>query len=150
MKIKVGQILKVKNPEPCGNYRDANGKFIKITEVGSFYSYDILDENLNIISGCCYCFKDEDLEPIKKTLDNLEVGDVIENDGYERKIVDVLPNSYVIGSNDDNEVVVGILSKKIIKELGYTVKQEEKVTELTLEQVADKFDIPVDELRIKE
>lgn len=60
MKVKVGGLYEIKNPENCGVFEDA-GKYVRITEVdGDDLEYEVLDENKKRIDSCD-CFEPDDL-----------------------------------------------------------------------------------------
>lgn len=93
------------------------------------------------------------LEPLTKTLDNLEVGDVLENEhGFERKVLAALPGAYLLSHHDKIESAYDWYTPYNLKEAGYILKNQPQdyTIELSLQEVADKFGIPVDKLRIKE
>lgn len=93
-----------------------------------------------------------DLELVEKSLDNLAIGDVIvdRNGEHEREVVAVGPE--YIGTIDkyDNSDDKSAWKTAVLKEGGYKVKQEPQFVEVTLADIAGKFDISIDKLRIKE
>lgn len=90
------------------------------------------------------------LELIKEnTMDNLQPGDIIiDKVGNELEVK--LANSEYVLTIDiyDKSNDVSAHTVNHLKILGYTIKSDE--TELTLKQIADKFNIDVSKLRIKE
>jgi len=95
----------------------------------------------------------------QKTFENLEVGDtIIYNGGYSSEqvhtvegvvgnVVFVLPPE---ATGDSIETyTVNYLKESDEWVLPESEKEEEK-TELTLKEIADKFNVPVDQLRVKE
>lgn len=86
-------------------------------------------------------------EIIKKTLDNLEVGDVLvgKADSWERKIIDFSKNNKVVFLYS---ITFGLEIEEIenAKRL-YTLKQPKKTLELSLSEIAEK--LGVDEVKIK-
>ena len=67
MKYKVGDKLKVLNPEECGSYSSyKNTAYIIITnkaESIAEYYYDIYNSDNHVVYSCYGCFTDEDLAP---------------------------------------------------------------------------------------
>lgn len=147
MQIKIGQIYKVK-PEfenVCDDFWDS-GKFKKGKYVVFFEEkkYKILDKNKKEFDWC-NCFKPEHLEPLEKTLYNLEVNNFVEDrDGEKRKILGVIESSsenpiYVISYQENHEHVVGLRSAKELENNGYKVVQPEsteEIKEMTVEEVS--------------
>lgn len=89
-----------------------------------------------------------------KTLDNLEVGDiVIDNEGLEHKVHALVGLLVFISEFDNFNIASTYFTIEELKEKEYTVKQNETVediTELTLEDVAKLANVSVDKLRIKD
>jgi hypothetical protein len=148
--IKVGDRVKavVGQYNPCSELHDDCSNEAKITQVS--------EEHLRI-NGCLHDY-DDDYYLARwegpKTLDNVEVGDVlIAENGNTRKVLgrcgDILfiseLNKHDISQSDTWWTVSDI--QKV-----FTVYQpEEKETvELTLQEVADKIGVDVSVLRIKE
>lgn len=103
--------------------------------------------------GDYYCIPWGDVEPLTKTLDNLEVGDVVvDTIGNEREILCLLPGLYLLSDFNTKDMGSHWYKKSYLKESGYTLKNQpqDDTTELSLQEVADKFGIPVDKLIIKE
>jgi len=113
-----------------------DGKYYKVQIEGISYTYDL---------------SERDLVFAEKTLDNLEVGDIIADlNGDEREVVAVGP-AY-IATIDKYDGSDDLDSHEIEKLKGYkwTVKQDIEQKEVTLEEIAKKFNVPVAQLRIKE
>lgn len=113
-------------------------------------------------NGCVIVVDDEnfdyarpvhlDLQPIEKTLDNLEVGDVlVDNYGAERTVIDVLPHSYLLSSVFNPDTIGDWYTPRDLKKDGYTIKNAtpKELTELTVAEVEKKLNIPEGKLRIK-
>lgn len=142
----------------CGELRDdgsntaeitaeitkVTGTFFRINNCEHFYDEDNYLEHI----------EDEPAQPAKnapKTLYNLEAGDVVKDkNGDTRKIIDVLPHSLLISQNFYNDYASGWYTPKELEDFGYTVQPTTPTTELTREQIAEKFGVPVEQLRIKE
>lgn len=143
MNYKVGQILKVKkgHDKQCANYQNKGGSFIKITGIkDGFYEYDILDVNKKRISQCNICFADEDLEPSEKTLENLEVGDILVDCDGEKKVLGICGLVYFLSEygNFDRCGLVG-WTLESIKEEGLKLKGESGPKEMTVKEISDKL-----------
>jgi hypothetical protein len=83
------------------------------------------------------------------SLDNLSVDDVVVNDdGEEFTVVGVFGRLVFV--EDGNGHANGYFTVKELKDNDFTViGAEEALTELTLPEIAEKFNIPTDKLRIK-
>jgi hypothetical protein len=142
MKYKIGDILKIKKgftEEVCGNYRDYKGCFIKITDCDGGYDYDILDKDKIKVANCCGCFKDIHLDTLEKTWDNLEVGDIIVNQGEEAKILEVLSNSFLRSNRGDFSKTGGWYTPKEAQNDGWKIKQDPIVEVETVEIAGKKY-----------
>ena len=145
MQIKIGQIYKVK-PEfrdVCREFEDVKDSvYIRYFKE---YSFQILDKDKVIVSVCEYCFSPEHLEPLEKTLYNLEVNNFIEDgDGDKRKILGLIESSpenpiYVISERSNYENFGCSISTKELEKYGYKVVQPEpieEIKEMTVEEVS--------------
>lgn len=105
------------------------------------------------IDSRCYDWSEEMLEPLTG-LEAMEVGDIIvDEDGDEAKVLEVGETSFLKSYWDDYERTTIWYSFEEAEEKGWKLKGEEDktgLTELTLKEVAEKFEIPIDKLRIKE
>ena len=154
--VKIGEIYRVKKDsrEKCGNFRDKKtAEFIKVTKIDSDgdIHYVILDKEKNAVGGCEYCLKPSDLLPLKKTLQDIEIGDVVvDRDGNEFAALEVFTQLCMLSYSDNHDSVGAIRTFKELESNGYTIKdQESEIKELTMDEIAEKFDIPVDRLKIK-
>lgn len=92
----------------------------------------------------------KNLVPVKKTLDNLQPGDILVVDGQWREARVLLANDTHVLTEDTYDGS-GDLSAWTVKELvanGYGIKSD--IVELTVKEIAEKMGIPVDKLRIKD
>lgn len=150
MQIKIGEIYKVK-PEfrgECATFKSCtNAKYIRYIQdhFRPIVSYEILDENKNRIDFCSLCLEPEHLEPIEKTLYNLEINDlVVDRDGDKRKVLGLIESSpknpiYILSYSEDFEVCNLICSAKNLETKYYKVVQLEpieEVKEMTVEEVS--------------
>lgn len=145
MQIKIGQIYKVKPEfrEEYGVFSDLGGVYIRY--INDIPTYEILDKSKNCISSCGYCFKPEHLEPVEKTLYNLEINDFVEDrSGYKRKILGLIESSpenplYAVSYYAEFEIFLNIVSAKYLEGNGYKVVQtepSEEIKEMTVEEVS--------------
>ena len=152
-KYKVGQQVKVisdHNYDGMQTVNQSNVGKIGTVEQNNYsedYPYEIKFSAIG-----WYVFIESDLAPVVKTLETLEVGDVVLNqDKLKRTVLAILPNLYGLSYLNDPK---GFSSWHTLHELQeeYTLKDatEPVTTELTLEAIAEKFGLPVDEIRIKE
>ncbi|WP_154100356.1 hypothetical protein [Rhodococcus sp. YH3-3] len=88
-----------------------------------------------------------------KTFDNLEVGDLIEAEfGQTKMVIDVFPNSAALSKADDLDVVDALWSVAELKARGWTVKQDtppEEITELSIAELEKRLDLTAGTLRVK-
>jgi hypothetical protein len=144
MKYKIGQILKVKEgcEGECYDFEKNKGKFIKIAHIEDGYrTYDILDKNKEVIDWCD-CFKDEHLEPITKTLRDMEVGDILVNErGSETKVLEVLINSFLMSCLSGFKNSWDWFTFEEAEEEGWKLKTQEEpeVEEMTVADVCKEL-----------
>lgn len=153
MKYKIGDKLKVKKgcEGKCGQYNDfTDPTHIQITEIlpsRDSYNYTIYKGNEEL-STCSVCFKDEHLEPLEKTWDTLEEGDILlDEDGDECEVLGICGRAILLERSGY------FWTKEELIRDGYTIKNatpEPEQTEVTLQDIADWKGIPVEQLRIKE
>ena len=95
-------------------------------------------------------------EKIEKTWDNLAEGDEINDYGSIRTVLGICGRVILLSTCDNKDSAAGCFyTKEELINRNYTIvqpKTEEKVekTELTLQQIADKFNLKVEDIRIKE
>lgn len=146
MQIKIGEIYKVK-PEfrnVCGEYNYfTSSAYICYADNPS--AYVILDKSKNYLSSCCNCFKPKHLEPLEKTLYNLEIGDVVrDSSGEERKVVGLIESSpedplYILCYNESFQCMRILSSAKELENKCFEIVQPEpieEIKEMTVEEVS--------------
>lgn len=153
MKYKVGQKLTVKkgHEQVCGSYKgEKDPSYIVITETygSSFdYNYDIFDSNGKRVDDCS-CFTDEDLIPFKKTLENLEVGDMVKDEDGTYLVLAVCGNVVCLSTKSNHVVADTWYTAKELKDDGFTVsgQKDEEVETIEIggikyskEEVEDKL-----------
>lgn len=120
-------------------------------KLGYKYSYQILEKNERYDEEYSIAVN---LKFIPRTLEDLVEGDVVINSyGYEKKILGVCGKVYMMSVSNNFDSLGDFLTIKDMREFGYTLKQEdqeEEITELTLEDVANLANVPVEKLRIKD
>lgn len=143
MQIKIGKIYKVK-PEfgyKCFNFFNLEAKYIKFIDN---LSYEILNEKNKLIRFC-KCFKPEHLEPLEKTLYNLERGDVVEDRyGSKRRVLGLVESNpenqiYVFSCTENFETIGLFLTAKETEEFAFKIVQPEpteEIKEMTVEEVS--------------
>lgn len=150
LKFKVGQKVKVVSN---------NSGFVKAMTAMVGNTYRIQGVEAGRDNGLIYklngwWFIESDLQAVERTLDDLEVGDILVDGSDEVKVLGILESLIFLSNDNDFDSCDGcIWTAKTLKACGYELKQEEQpeeTTELTLKEVADKFNIDVDKLRIKE
>lgn len=150
-KVKVGWVVKAVpvKPNKCGELHDDGSNTQKITDVDA-YSLSI--------NGCFHNYRDDSFVEVvsgyEKTLDSLEPGDVLLTaSGNERTVIDVLPHSVLLSFLGDPDIVDDWYTPAELRASGYRLKDQPEptdLTELTLDEIAEKFEVPVDKLRIKD
>lgn len=140
----VGKIYKIKKggEKNCGTYGWEGGaakiKIDSINKTGKLI-YDILDSQNNIICWCG-CFTESDLEEIEKTLNNLEIGDVVIYQGFKQTILSVHPSApdnriYDISPIDDQKQVLRTISAHSLETEGYTILSSPPTPKKTVDDV---------------
>jgi len=116
------------------------GKEIVIHEVTHNGKYRVKESDMN--------FTDEML------VDGpLAIGEILTNNdrAYDLKVVAVIKNSkdelYIVAEDQDGTHDLRMNSLENLEEAGWALVPE--VTELTLEQIAEKFNLSVDQIRVK-
>jgi len=91
-----------------------------------------------------------DLIFLDRTIEDVQEGDVVtDSDGYNRKVLGRCGDVVFLSSTIMHEAYSCTLSVGDLRK-GYRIKQDTPITEVTLQEVADKMGIPVERLRIKE
>lgn len=149
MQIKIGEIYKVK-PEfrgECTTFESCtNAKYIRYIQdyFKPIGSYEILDENKNRIDFCSLCLEPKHLEPIEKTLYNLEIGDVVnDGNGNRKKVLGLIESSpenpiYAFSYLNHFEYFDQLTSAKSLEKASCTIVQPEpteEIKEMTIEEV---------------
>lgn len=116
----------------------------------------VIDGNLISIdsegNGCRYGHPADQYELIKeKTMENLQVGDILLNQNdTECEVFAVLGKVVIVNDGDDDKYTATYIIEELIND-GWQVKgTEPEVKEVTLEEIAEKMNIPVSQLRIKD
>lgn len=101
-------------------------------------------------------YDEDELEAAKRDLHHLRSGDILlDDDGDERKVIDVLPNSVLLsvyGDGNDLDTAGSWFTPGELKRDGMTLKQDTpaEVTELTLEDIAKLKGVDVSHIKIVE
>lgn len=150
MKFKVGDKIVPKNGEwDCITARGQDADYAIVTTLtdGEYY-YDLYKGSEKM--GCCsVCQDDTNSKLMEKTMENIQKGDVIVSDG-ERTVIERLGDIVFTTGCDNDWSMTLVWSTTELKNKGFTIKQPEpEPTELTMQEVADKFGIDVSKLKIK-
>lgn len=146
MQIKIGQIYKVK-PEfrdMCDAFnRNKKATYVRFL-LEEFYTFLDKDKQV-LLNNICNCYRAEHLEPLEKTLYNLEVNDFVEDvGGNKRKVIGSIENNsknplYFLSTHWDFESFDRIRSAKELEVNNYKVVQSEpteEIKEMTVEEVS--------------
>lgn len=87
---------------------------------------------------------------IKRRIPMYKVGDVlVDKNNYERIVLEVLTQSVLLSTYDNQKYVRGWFSFQELEDMEYKLKTEPEETIITMDEVAKKFGIPVEKLKIK-
>jgi len=96
----------------------------------------------------------DNLTLLPRTIEDVEEGDeIVSKDVGERKVLGRCGQIVFLGRLLSNDAYENTYSIHDLKFRGYTIKFAErnsKLVEITMEEIADKFNIPLDQLRIKQ
>lgn len=145
MKFKVGDKIEPKDGKwSCGKAMVYNADYAVIKETySSSYKYHIY-KNGTIIDTCWGCQDESNSKLMEKTMEDLQKGDVIVVNSNEYTIIERLGDIVFTAS----AYGTAVRSITELKERGFTIKQQEP-TELTMQEVADKFGVDASKLKIK-
>lgn len=105
-------------------------------------------------SGNPYVGISTELEPLTKSWDTLEKGDIlVDSDGDKRQVLAVLEDIVFFSAYDGFDITGGYETKQTLQDEGNTIEDtppEDNTVELTLSEVAKKFKIDITKLRIKD
>lgn len=126
---------------------------MKVGDIGTVRSVSKHGANVWLKEYPGITFSTSNLEKIMKSLDTpetLEHGDVLVNEDfdYRRRIVQGVIGQAIITIDDESSQTALVLSPTELKDNGWQL--EEDTTEVSVEQIAEKFNVPVDKLRIKD
>lgn len=157
--FKIGDKVRVKEGKEnkCGSYTNEPGAHHLVViggENNGKLRYDIMDKEGTKINWCFNCFDDEDLVPYQTeiTLETLQKGNVvIDGNGYEYAVILRIEDNILLSSDDNHQHAGYWYTIVELKDDEYTTKPvEPEKTEVTLEEIADKMGIPLENLRIKD
>lgn len=122
-----------------------------VTVTGGDYPYRVERD-----TGMKERFRARQLELVEPDLHHLQAGHILlDEDGDERKVIDVLPNSVLLsvyGEGDDLDSANTWFTPGELKRKSFTLKQDTPadVTELTLEDIAKLKGVDVSQIKIVE
>lgn len=141
MKFKEGDTVKVVR---------ANTGFDQI-HVGRSGKIIDVDDNCSCpyrISGIPSIWGDDELELIKEK-DMYKQGDVLANDAWDVDFIVQGMIGDIVLSTDSDDGGARINSLLQLENTGWKLKTETPTTELTIDQIAEKFDLKPEQVRIK-
>lgn len=158
MKFKIGDKIVPKNGEwTCLNASRGKAAYAVITDYthtflpgyGRVWSYDLYDKDGLVVGDCWGCQKDNNSKLKEKTMDNLEIGDILVSPyDSQIKVLEVLTNTVLLSQSADHEETDEWLTVTELKNSGYRLKSDTP-TELTMDEIANKFGLDVNNLKIK-
>jgi hypothetical protein len=170
--IKVGVTYGVKkrSRKKCANFQMSGGKFVRVRSVNyksnNRLSYDILNAKEEKIDFCFGCLKPSDLLPLK-IKKGWKVGDVLANEvfcvDFNRSVENVVTpravtvrivnvrtvKQYQTTLVNTDRVDLTWNTKEEIQAHGYKLQTKLPIVELTIDEIAEKFGVSVEELKIK-
>ena len=116
----------------------------------SYYSYDLY-KNHKKVDVCYFCQNETNSKLMERTMEDLQKGDVIVNkSGREVTVIERLGDIVFTTDWENDWNSSFVLNTTELKNKGYTVKRDKlEPTELTMQEVADKFGVDVGKLKIK-
>lgn len=133
----------------CHNHADAGGAEAD-NKLGYKFSWRIFDNHQNMVSDH---YRVTGLIFLDRSIEDVQEGDIVASkDKDERKVLGVCGECVFLSMGHTHTSYSFAISKHDLKETKYTIKQDTPptLTEVTLQEVADKMGIPVEQLRIKE
>jgi len=96
-----------------------------------------------------------DLIFFDRSIEDVQEGDVVIYGCWERKVLGICGEVVFLSGKSNDDICTFYLTKYELKQANYTIKQDTPptpptLTEVTLQEVADKMGVPVGQLRIKE
>lgn len=123
MKYKVGDVLKILSTDTI----------FTIGDIVMVDDFDPSDKTYYVLKGTIKDWVDEeDLQKVKKELTDMEVGDiVIDGGGEERKVIEVLTNTFLPSIKDNHtKASICLFSFKEAEEAGWKLKDQEPEEEI--------------------
>lgn len=159
MKFKVGDKVRIKKDLKPGSYGwvhfdELMSKYRgKQTTVKECLTCDTHDYYHLSIDDSGWSWSEDMLKPLNKTLRNVEVGDVVIHKlGSETVVLEVLTQTVLLSLPGNHAKAWEWHTFTELETNGFTLKdqEEEETVELTLEDIAKKFNVDIEKLRIKE
>lgn len=155
-KFKVGQVIKAISDEHVYTTKSKKwvGKIIDIAPNGQLIAETISCSSGSINGEVYRELYPENFAPYIKTLEDIEVGDIlIDNVEDERFVMGVAGKMVWLSANEEEAECDGetsLYTMLELKENGYKVKgQESEIMEISMDEVAKKFGKSTSEIRIK-
>src|SRR3990167_4571899 len=143
--IKVGDKVRAVpgKHNPCVELKDDGSNEEEIT--------DVCKDGFSIAFCKHFHTEHEWLEIVNKesTWDNLQVGDVIEGEyGDNAKVLAVIGDVFLRSGWNSMNTAYYWVTKKEAQRNGWKLQQPIQVKEVSLEEVAEKFGVPVEKIKI--
>lgn len=101
-KFKVGDKVKVREGLIADKYYDGVRCASAMARMGgAVLTIDRAKSDYYVVKECVFCWSDEMLEPVEKTLDNLCAGDIVKDGNKTRMILAALDGCYLVSSIGD-------------------------------------------------
>lgn len=120
-KFKVGDKVRVREGLVADEYYDDVRCDSAMARMGgAVLTIDCVRSGYYEVKECAFCWSDEMLEPVEKTLDNLCVGDFIRhNDGHVRKVLVAINGCYLLSCGEKYAAAGSWYTAVELNELGY-------------------------------
>lgn len=135
----------------CHNNEDADGAEAN-NKLGYEFSWKIFNKYQDMVSDHD---RVADLIFLDRSIEDVQEGDVVIYGCWERKVLGICGEVVFLSGKSNDDICTFYLTKYELKQANYTIKQDTPptpptITEVTLQEVADKMGVPVEQLRIKE
>lgn len=139
-KFKVGDKVKVREGLIADKYYDGVRCASAMARMGgAVLTIDRAKSDYYVVKECVFCWSDEMLEPVEKTLNNLCAGDFVKSGNSIRKVLVAVDSCYLLSHITDYTVTGSWYTINEIEEAGYS-PAESGALEPTIEIDGKRYD----------